>query len=71
MSVSGLPLLLASALLVIASGVGLLLTDPAQVEELVGALLLMGTGLVAFGAWLALEIIGWRQRTIEKEDTDG
>lgn len=66
--IAGLPLLLVAAMLIGGSGLTLLVREDFATEELVGAVLLMSAGLVTFGAWLALEIIGWRQRNLEHQD---
>jgi hypothetical protein len=64
--VTGLPLLLAGALLVLSSGIALLVREDIEGVELAGAMLLMGGGLIMMGAWSALEI-----RYHRTDDDDG
>lgn len=51
-----LPLLLAAAVLIVASGTSLIAQEDANAPEFAAALLLMGAGLVLLGAWAAVEI---------------
>ena len=59
--VKGAPLLLASAMLIVAGGVRLAFTEDDTPQHLLVGLSVLSVGLVAFGAWLAEHLIDRRK----------
>ena len=70
MKTTGLPLLFVALLLLIGGGITLLVQEPADPSDLWAAVMLLSTGLVVTGSWLAVEIKGIRTSTMRKTPTD-
>jgi len=71
MKTTGLPVLFVALLLIIGGAITLLVQDSVETQEVWAAVMLLSTGLVVTGAWLAVEIRGIRTSTVRKSTDNG